>query len=176
MDIQNPLIEWYIPDRSHCLVQRQRCPRMVQTTRLVHHVLVKCQRDLARLSIVHRPHCPDYRTEPSKLHRRRKMDHLVRTVFISDGRMTRREIRKFGVLEFAPDDPLDCKVPIVQSESGLDSERLLPVWETMTRKVDPFVLAKLFNDPGNTRIFSIYVRERREALDALTNVIQFHAY
>ena len=79
MNIKNPLIERYIPDRFHRLVQRQRCPRMIQSTRLVHHVLVKRRRDLLRLFIVHRPHRPDHGTEPSKLHRRREMDHLVRT-------------------------------------------------------------------------------------------------
>ena len=119
MDVQNPLVEWYIPDRSHRLVQRQRCARMIKTTRLVHHVLVKRRRDLVCLSIVHRPHRPDHRTEPSKLHRRRQMNRLVRTLLVSDSRMTRREIRKFGVLEIAPDDPLDCQLPVVESESGL---------------------------------------------------------
>ena len=85
------------------------------------------------------------------------MDHFVRTLFVADGRMTRREIRKFGVLEFAPDNPLDCKVPVVESESGL--ERLCRIWETMARKVDPFVFAELFNDPGSARCLSIYTRE-----------------
>ena len=70
MDIQNPLIEWFIRDRPHRLVQRERRARMIKT-RLVHHVLVKRRRYLARLSIVHRPYRPDHRTEPSKLHRRR---------------------------------------------------------------------------------------------------------
>ena len=39
--------------------------------------------------------------------------------------MTRREIRKFGVLEIASDDVLDRKVPVVESKCGL--ERLLPI-------------------------------------------------
>ena len=155
MDIKNPLIEWYIPDRPHRLVQRRRCPRVIQITRFVHHVLVKRRRDLVRLSIVHRPHRPDHRTEPCKLHRRRKMNHFVRTLLVSDSRMTRRETRKFGVLEFTPDNALDCKVPVVESESGL--ERLCRIWETMARKVDPFVFAELFNDPGSARCLSIYI-------------------
>ena len=46
----------------------------------------------------------------------------------------------------------------------------------MARKVDPFVFAKLFNDPRSGRCLSIYTRERREAVDALTNVIQLRAY
>ena len=78
--------------------------------------------------------------------------------------MARREIRKFRILQIAPDDPLDCKVSVVQSECGL--ERVFPIWETMTRKVDPFVLAKLL------RFLSIYTRECSEAVDALPNVVQ----
>ena len=132
------------PGRISSLVQRQRCPRMIQTTRLVHHVLVRRRRDLVRLTIVHRPHRPDQGTEPSKLHRRREMNDFVRALFVSYSRMTCREIRKFRVLEIATDDLLDCKVPVVESERGL--EGLYPTWETMARKVDPFVLAKLFND------------------------------
>jgi hypothetical protein len=147
---------------------------MIQTTTLAHHVLVKRRRDLVRLTIVHRPHRPDHRTEPSKLHRRRKMNHLIRTLFVSDGRMTCREIRKFGTLQNTPDDVLDCKVPVVESEGGL--EWLVPMWETMTCKVDPFVLAKLFDDSRNARFLPIYPRECREALDALTNGVQFPAY
>ena len=46
----------------------------------------------------------------------------------------------------------------------------------MARKVDTFVPAKLFNDPRNARFLSIYTRECREAIDALTNVGQFRAY
>jgi hypothetical protein len=115
------------------------------SARTLRDMLIKRQRDFIRLTIVHRPHRPYHRTEPSKLHRRREMDHLVRTLFISDSRMTRRDIRKFGVLEITPDDALDLKAPVMQSERGF--ERLFSIWETMTRKVDPFVLAKLFNDP-----------------------------
>ena len=143
MDVKNALIEWYI-HRFHCLGQRKRCAGMIQTTRLVH-----------------RPHRPNHRTEANKLHRRREMYHLVWTLFISDSRMTCRKVRKFGILQFAPDDTLDCKVPIVESESGL--ERPFPIWETMTRKVVPFVPAKLFNDPRSARFLSIYMRECGEA-------------
>jgi hypothetical protein len=88
--------------------------------------------------------------------------------------MTRREIRKFGIVHIAPNDPLNCEVPIVQSESGL--ERLFPIWETMTCKVDPFVLAKLFNDPRSARFLSIDARECGEPVDALTNIVQFRTY
>ena len=90
MDIQNPLIEGYM-HRFHRLVQRERCTAMIQTTRLIRHMLIESRRDLVRLTIVHRPHRPDHRTEPNKLHRRRKMDHLVRTLFVSDSRMTGRD-------------------------------------------------------------------------------------
>jgi len=173
MDIKNPLVEWYIHS-FHRLVQRECRPGMIQTPRLVHDMLIERRRDLVRRIIVHRPHRPDHRTETSKLHRRREMDHLVRTLFVSDSRMTRREIRKFGILQIAPDDALDRKVSVVQSERGL--EWLFPIWETMTRKVDPFVLSKLFNDPRCARFLSIYTREYGEAIDALTDVIQFRAY
>ena len=126
MDIKNPLIERYIY-RFHRLVQRERCASMIQTTRLVHHMFIKRRRDLARRTIVHRPHRPDHRTEPSELHRRREMDHLVRTLFVSDSRMTCREIREFGILQIAPDDALDRKMPVLQSERGL--EWLFPIWD-----------------------------------------------
>ena len=144
MDIKNPLIEWYIY-RFHRLVQRKRCAGVIQMTRLVHHMPIESRGDFVRLTVVHRPHRPDHGTEANKLHRRRKMDHLVRALFIPDSRMTRREIREFGILQIAPNDLLDCKVSVVQSKRGL--EWLFPVWETMTRKVDPFVLAKLFDEP-----------------------------
>ena len=103
-----------------------------------------------------------------------KMDRLVQAVFVSDSRVTCREIRKFGTLQIAPDDPLDRKVSAMQSERGL--ERPFPIWETMARKVGPFVLAKFFNDPINARFFSIYAHECGETDNALTNVVQFYAY
>ena len=83
------------------------------------------------------------------------MDHLVRALFVSDSRMTRREIRKFRILQIAPDNPLDCKLSVVQSKCGL--ERLFRIWETMTRKVDPFIFAKHFNDPRSARFRTIYI-------------------
>ena len=174
MDIKNPLIEGYTGHKLHRHVQRERCAGMIQTTGLVHHVLIESRRDLVRLTIVHRPHRSNHRTEANKLHCRREMDHLIRTLFVSDSRMTCREIRKFGVLQIAPDDPLDCKASVVQSERRL--EWLLPVWETMAGKVDPFVLAKLFDNPGNARFLSIYTRECGVPVHALTNVDQFRAY
>ena len=101
------------------------------------------------------------------------MDH-VQTLFASDGRMTRKEIRKFGIIQIALDDPLDCKVSVVQRECR--PQRLFPIWETLTRKVDPFILAKLFDDPRTARFLSINARECGEAVDALTSVVQFRAY
>ena len=170
MNIKDPLIEWYIHS-FHRPVGRARCASMIQTTRLVHHVFIERRGDLARRPIVHRLHRPNHRTEPSKLHRGREMDNLVWTLFISYSRMTCREIRKLGVLEIAPDDALDCKLSVVESERRL--EWLFPIWETMTRKADPFILAKLFDDPRNARFLSIYMRECGEGIDAPTNVDQF---
>ena len=168
MYIENPLIEWYI-HRFHRSIECKRRPGIIQPTRLVHHMLVKRRRDLVRLSIVHRPHRPNHRPEPEELHRRREADHLVRTPFVSNSRMTRREIREFGVLHFAADDLLNGKVSIVQSERRL--EWLLPIWDTMTRKVHPFTLAKLFDDPRYARFLSLYVRECSQAVDELTNIV-----
>ena len=124
MNIKNPLIEWYI-HRFLCLVQRERCTGMIKTARLVHHIFIESRRYLVRLTIVHRPHRPNHRMEPSQLHRRREMDHFVLAFFVSDSRMTRREIRKLWILQIAPDDVLDRKVSITQSECGL--ERLLRI-------------------------------------------------
>ena len=45
----------------------------------------------------------------------------------------------------------------------------------MTRKVYPFVLVELVNDPGNARFLSIYACECGEAVDTLTNIGQFLA-
>jgi len=45
----------------------------------------------------------------------------------------------------------------------------------MTCKVYPIILAELFNDSGDTGFLSIYARECGEALDQLTNVVQFCA-
>ena len=152
----------------HRRVQRERCAGMIQTTRLIHHMFIECRRDLVRRTIVHRPHRPNHRTKANKLHRRRKMDRLVRTVFVSDSRMTCREVCKLWILQIAPDDALDCKVSVAQSERRL--ERAFPIWETMTRKVNPFVLSKFFDDPRSARFLSIYICECSWAVDALTNV------
>ena len=173
VNIKNPLIEWYI-HRFHRLVQRERRAGMIQTTRLVHHVFIERRRDLLRSTIVHRPHRSNHRMEPSKLHRRREMDRLVWTLFVSYGRMTCREIHKFGILQFALDYVSDREVSVVESERGL--EWLFPVWETMTRKADPFVPAELFNDPRSARFLSIYTRECGEAGGSLTNIDKFRAY
>ena len=141
--------------------------------RLIHHMFIECRRDLVRVTIVHRPHRPNHRTEPSELHRRREADRLVQTVLISDSRMTCGKIRKLWILQIALDDALDGKMSVAQSERGL--ERLLRVWGTMTRKVHPIILADLFDDPGNTRFLSNYARECGKAIDAPTNVVQFYA-
>ena len=75
------------------------------------------------------------------------MDHLVRTLFVPDSRMTSREVRKFGILQVGLDDALDRETSVVKSECGL--EWLLPIRETMTGKVHSFVLTELVSDPGN---------------------------
>ena len=121
--------------------------------------------------VAHRPHRPDHRTKSSELHRRREMDHLVRTLFVSDSRVTRREVCKFGILQIRLDDALDRETSVVESECRL--EWPLPVQETMTGKVYPFVLTELVGDPGNARVPSFDAREHRETIDALTNVGQF---
>ena len=89
---------------------------MIQTTRLVHHMFIESRRDRVRLTVVNRPHRPNHRTELNKLHRRRKMDRLARTIFISDSCVTCRQIRKFGILQIAPHDSLGCKVPVVEGQ------------------------------------------------------------
>jgi hypothetical protein len=45
----------------------------------------------------------------------------------------------------------------------------------MMQKVDPLVLAKLFNDPRSARFLSIDTHGCGKAVDALTNVDQFRA-
>ena len=102
------------------------------------------------------------------------MDHLVRTLFVTDSRMTRREIRKFGILQIAPDDALGRKVAIIQSESRL--EHLFPIRETMTRNADPLILAKLFNEPRSAR-FTPYMRVNvplRAKDNGLIGVLHWH--
>ena len=137
-------------------------------------MFIERRRDLVRLTVIHCPHRSDHGTEANELHCRRKMDHLVRAFLVSDSCVARREIRKFGILQITPDDPLDGKVSVVQSERGI--ERLIGIWETMTCEVGPLVLAKLFNNPSSARFLSIYTCECGEAVDVLTNVVQFHAY
>ena len=46
----------------------------------------------------------------------------------------------------------------------------------MTCTVGPFVLARPFDNPRNMGFFSIYIRESSEAVNVLTNVVQFRAY
>ena len=52
--IKNSFIEWYI-HRFHRLVERQRRTGIIQTTRLVHHMLIKSRGDLLRCTIAHPP-------------------------------------------------------------------------------------------------------------------------
>ena len=85
----------------------------------LHHMFIKRRRDLVRLTVVHRPHRPDHGAEPNE----------------------------FRVPHLATDDPLDRTVSVAQSKRRL--EWMFPIWETMTRKVNPFVLAELFDDPRN---------------------------
>ena len=146
--------------RFRRLVQRERCAGTIQTPKLVHHmfILIERRRGLVHLTIVRHPHRPNHGTEANKLHRRHKMDHLVldQTLFVSDNRTTCRELYKFGILQIAPDDPLDCKVPVVESENGLG--RLFLIWWTTIHKVDQFVLVKLFNDPRSAELLRKEVR------------------
>lgn len=172
MDIENPLIKWHF-DRFHRLVQRECRAGMIQTTQLVHHMCIERRRDLPRHTIVHRPHRANHRTESSTQHRRREVDHLVQILFVPGRRMRDREIREFRLRQLTPDDPLDCKLSIVQHERGLDW--LFPIRETMTREVDPFVLAELLDDSRHARFLSIYPRECGKAVDTLTDVVQFRA-
>jgi len=58
------------------------------------------------------------------------MDRLVQILFVSDSRVTRREICNLGVLQIAPDG-----VSVAQNEYR--PERRLRIWGTMTRKVCP---------------------------------------
>ena len=143
MNIQNPLIERYV-HRSHRFVQRQRRPGMIQPTTRVHHIPVKCRRDLSHLAIIHYPHCPYHRSESEDLHCRCEVDHLVRTLFVSDSRAACRQIREFGVLQLASDHPLDRKVTVVQRERQL--EWVFRIQEAVSRKVNPFVPFELFDD------------------------------
>lgn len=46
----------------------------------------------------------------------------------------------------------------------------------MACKVDSFVRAKLFNEPGNTRFFSIYACECGEDVDTPTNGVQLRTH
>ena len=62
----------------------------------------------------------------------------------------------------------------MESECRLERSRL--IWETMASKVDPFVLAKLLNNPRSARPFSLYVREYGEVTDTLTNIDQFRVH
>ena len=80
---------------------------MTWTMAIIHvhhdHMLIKyC--DFVHHTIIHYLHHPDHRTEASKLHRRCKMDH------------GHKETRRPGTPQTTPDEPLDCKVPVVQSE------------------------------------------------------------
>ena len=73
--------------------------------------------------------------------------------------MTPRAIREFGILQIAPNDPLDCRVSVVESERRLGW--LFPIWETMTCKVDPFVLAN-FNRREFAPARSFYLADGNE--------------
>ena len=79
-----------------------------------------------------------------------------------------------GVYQFVPDEVLHHRMSFVESECRLERSRL--IWETMASKVDPFVLAKLLNNPRSARPFSLYVREYGEVTDTLTNIDQFRIH
>ena len=119
MYIKNALIHWNI-DRPQRLPQYPRCMGITQTIRLVRHEPVKYGRNLGRRRIIYRPHGPDDRTKSSELHRRCEIDHLVRTFFIPDTRMTSGQVRKFGVLQVALNDSLDCEHSVAESKCRLE--------------------------------------------------------
>ena len=98
------------------------------------------------------------------------MDHFVRTLFISDCRMTRREVRGFSILSVAADEPLDGEVSVMGSER---TEWLFLVRKAMTGKVHPPIPAQLLRDPGGARFSSLGAHERCEAPDALADIRQF---
>ena len=92
MYVQDSLIEGYLTQSKtiHRPVQRQRRTGVIQTTRLVYHILIKLGCDLVRVAIVHGPHRANHGTESGELHGCSKMDDLVRTLLVSNGRMTSR--------------------------------------------------------------------------------------
>ena len=71
------------------------------------------------------------------------MGYLVWTLFIPDGRMTRREVRTFGVRQVTTDEVMDGEVSVEQRKRG----RLFLVGETMAGGVYPPVLVPFFGDP-----------------------------
>lgn len=162
MYTENPLINWYF-----IVLFNADAAGVIQTTtgRLIHHTFIERQRDLVRLTVVHHPYRPNHGAEPDELHHRREVDRLVRTLFVSDRRMTRREIRKFGVLQFEADDPLDRKVSVVQSEPRLG--RPCRVWDTgrgQAAKIQPDLVGetRLYAQESNYEDMVRYVRcERR---------------
>ena len=150
MYVENMLIKRYL-HRPHRLLQRICCTGTI----LILFVSGSSTR----------PHRPDNRTKSSELHRQREMDHFIWTLFVSDSRMTRRQVRKLRMLQVALDDMLDCEVSVV--------ERLFPVRETMTSKVYPLALSQLFHDPGNARFLPFHPREDCKTIDPLTNIGKF---
>ena len=90
--VQTALTDRHI-HRPHRLPQRKRRTHMIQTTRRIHHMRIKHRRHLVRMLTVHRPHRPNHQTTSSKLHRRREMDRLLRTLFVPDDRVTSGEVR-----------------------------------------------------------------------------------
>ena len=173
MDVQDALIKRHVLrcQLLHRLPQCKRRTGVIQRTRLVRYIFIKQSRDLVCLRIGDRPHRPDHRTESSKLHRGRKMNHFVRTFFVPDCSMTRGEVRKFRILEVAPNKAMDREVSVRESERGLERPFLLR--ETMTSKVRPLVLTQLFSDPGNACLFPLDACERRKTSDALADIRQF---
>lgn len=93
----------------------------------------------------------------------------TRTLFISDRRLTGREIRKLGIFRLAPDDALDREVVAVEREH--EFELCCGIGNTMACGVDRFALAKLFSDPGDAGCWAFYVRKCGETVDALTDQV-----
>jgi hypothetical protein len=95
------------------------------------------------------------------------IDHLVRTLFVSDGRMTRRERDTFGMFDIAPDEPSDRNVPV---ERGRERRRAVS---------DVGDQGERFDDPtrASASVRSVLrANVARSFNHALTRRVQFRAY
>ena len=99
------------------------------------------------------------------------MHHLVCTFLVPDSRLTGGEKCKLGIPWLTLNDALNREVSVAESKRGL--EWLYLIWDTMTRKVHPFVLPEFLADTVDARLFTLDAPECGEAINALTNVVQF---